>query len=69
MQRVQFSAGKALCRFCGEYVATNNLSLHIAKEHPRPGQIDKSPTLVRKRQVSSERDVDSSRFESELKTK
>ena len=49
MQRVHFSAGKALCRFCGEMVATNRLSTHIAKEHPRPGQIETSPKLVPKR--------------------
>jgi hypothetical protein len=49
MQRVHFSAGKALCRFCGETVSTNRLSTHIAREHPRPEQIDMSPTLVRKR--------------------
>jgi hypothetical protein len=49
MQRVHISPGKALCRFCGEQVSTNRLSTHIAKEHPRPGQIDMSPTLVRKR--------------------
>jgi hypothetical protein len=55
MQRLQFSAGKALCRFCGEYVATNRLSIHIAKEHPRPGPIDKSPTLVRKQPMASKR--------------
>jgi hypothetical protein len=48
MQRVYISAGKALCRFCGEQVSTNRLSTHIAKEHPRPGRIDLSPTLVRK---------------------
>jgi hypothetical protein len=55
MQRVQFSAGKALCRFCGEYVSTNRLSIHIAKEHPRPGQIDKAPTLVRKQPTARKR--------------
>jgi hypothetical protein len=48
MQRVQFSAGRALCRFCGETFSTNRLSVHIAKEHPRPGRLDLSPTLVRK---------------------
>ncbi len=53
MQRVQFSAGKALCRFCGEQVSTNRLSIHIAKEHPRPGQIDMSPTLVRQPSAAS----------------
>jgi hypothetical protein len=49
MQRVRISAGKALCRFCGEQIATNRLSTHIAKEHPRPPRTDMSPTLVRKR--------------------
>jgi BED zinc finger len=49
MQRVHISPGKALCRFCGEQISTNRLSTHIAKEHPRPGPTDMSPTLVRKR--------------------
>ncbi len=49
MQRVHISPGKALCRFCGKQISTNRLSMHIAKEHPRPGRIDTSPTLVRKR--------------------
>jgi hypothetical protein len=49
MQRVHISPGKALCRFCGGQVPTNRLSTHIAKEHPRPGPVDMSPTLVRKR--------------------
>jgi hypothetical protein len=49
MQRVHISPGKALCRFCGKRVATNRLSTHIAQEHPRPGRIDMSPRLVRKR--------------------
>lgn len=48
MQRVNISAGKALCRFCGEQVSTNRLSLHIAREHPRPARTERSPTLVRK---------------------
>jgi hypothetical protein len=47
MQQVHLSAGKALCRFCGERVSTNSLSVHIAKEHPRPARRDMSPTLVR----------------------
>jgi hypothetical protein len=55
MQRVQFSAGKALCRFCGEEVSTNRLSIHIAKEHPRPERIDMSPTLVRKEPAARKR--------------
>jgi hypothetical protein len=45
MQRIQISPGKALCRFCGQQISTNRLSTHIAKEHPRPGPIDMSPTL------------------------
>jgi hypothetical protein len=45
MQPINFSAGKALCRFCGDSVSTNQLSTHIAKAHPRP-RIDMSPTLV-----------------------
>jgi hypothetical protein len=48
MQRVYLSAGKALCRYCGEQIATNSLSKHIAKEHQRPGR-DMSPTLVPRR--------------------
>jgi hypothetical protein len=54
MQRVYMSAGKALCRFCGEQVSTNRLSTHIAKEHPRPGPVDQSPTLVRRRLVADD---------------
>jgi hypothetical protein len=49
MQPVNVSAGKALCRFCGDHVSTHRLSMHIAKEHPRPPRIDMAPTLVRKR--------------------
>ena len=52
MQSVQFSAGTALCRFCGEHVSTNRLSTHIAKQHPRPAPIDMAPTLVPKRTAS-----------------
>lgn len=55
MQRVHISPGKALCRFCGEHVQTNRLSAHIAKAHPRPGPIDMSPTLVRKRAATRKR--------------
>lgn len=55
MQRVHISAGKALCRFCGEQVSTNRLSTHIAKEHPRPGPADMSPTLVPKRATAKKR--------------
>ena len=55
MQRVHISPGKALCRFCGEQVSTNRLSTHIAKEHPRPGPINMSPTLVRKRAGAKKR--------------
>lgn len=47
MQPYHVSPGKALCRFCGEQVSMNRLSAHIAKEHPRPGRLDMSPTLVR----------------------
>jgi hypothetical protein len=47
MQRVHISPGKALCRFCGRNISMNRLSTHIAKEHPRPGQRDMAPTLVR----------------------
>jgi hypothetical protein len=55
MQRVHISVGKALCRFCGEHIATNRLSTHIAKEHPRPERIDMSPRLVRGRAAANER--------------
>jgi hypothetical protein len=55
MQRVHISPGKALCRFCGTRVATNRLSTHIAREHPRPGRIDLSPKLVPKRAVAKKR--------------
>jgi hypothetical protein len=48
MQRVHFSPGKALCRFCGEQVSTYQLSTHIAKVHKRPEQRKRTPTLVRK---------------------
>jgi hypothetical protein len=47
MQRVHISPGKALCRFCGSNISMNRLSTHIAKEHPRPGQRDMAPTLIR----------------------
>ena len=45
MQRVHISPGKALCRFCGEQVATNSLSTHIAQKHPRPPRTNLAPTL------------------------
>ncbi|MCC7010219.1 MAG: hypothetical protein IT184_15535 [Acidobacteria bacterium] len=48
MQRVYVSAGKTQCRFCGEDVAVNRLSVHIAQKHPRPGPADTRPSLVRK---------------------
>jgi hypothetical protein len=48
MQRVHLSPGKAQCRFCGEHIATNQLSLHIAKEHPRK-RTNMAPTLVPKK--------------------
>jgi hypothetical protein len=46
MQRIYLSAGKAQCRFCGEHVSTNQLSIHIAQAHARPRRTDLSPTLV-----------------------
>jgi BED zinc finger len=55
MQRVHISPGKALCRFCGQQISTNRLSTHIAKDHPRLGPIDMSPTLVRKRTGAKKR--------------
>jgi len=48
MQQFHISAGKTLCRFCGEKVSTNRLSTHIATAHPRPKRVDMRPTLVRK---------------------
>jgi hypothetical protein len=48
MQRVHISPGKALCRFCGEQIPTNSLSVHIAKTHRRPTR-DMSPSLAPKR--------------------
>ena len=54
MQRINLSAGKAQCRFCGEHVSINRLSIHIAKEHPRPAAISLSPILVRKRVAVAE---------------
>ena len=55
VQRVHISPGKALCRFCGEQVATNRLSTHIARKHPRPGRVNLSPTLVRKPAAAQKR--------------
>ena len=48
MQPTPLPDGKALCRYCGEHVAINRLSLHIAKAHPRPAPVDLTPTLVPK---------------------
>ena len=48
MQNVYISAGKALCRYCGEKISTNLLSTHITKVHARPTQ-SMAPTLVAKR--------------------
>jgi hypothetical protein len=48
MQQVHLPPGKALCRFCGLHVTINQLSMHIAKAHPRPARPDMTPTLVRK---------------------
>jgi hypothetical protein len=55
MQRVHISPGKALCRFCGEQISQNRLSTHIAKEHPRPGRTDMTPTLVRTRKAATKK--------------
>ena len=52
MQRIHISPGKALCRYCGVQVGMNDLSSHIAKEHPRPARADMTPTLVRKRRAA-----------------
>jgi hypothetical protein len=48
MQQVHFSSGVAHCQYCGEKIAVNRLSAHIAKDHPRPAIGDMSPKLVRK---------------------
>jgi len=48
MQNVQISAGKAVCRYCGESYPTKRLLTHILKAHPRP-LVDLSPKLIRKR--------------------
>jgi len=48
MQQIHFSSGVAHCQYCGERVAVNRLSAHIAKVHPRPVVGDMSPKLVRK---------------------
>jgi hypothetical protein len=45
---MNFSPGKALCRFCGEQIPMNTLSTHIARKHPRPRRTDTTPVLVRK---------------------
>lgn len=48
---MNLSAGKALCRFCGDQVPVNRLSEHISKEHPRPPKISMAPTLIRTRAI------------------
>jgi len=48
MQQVYVSSGVADCQYCGERIAVNRLSAHIAKDHPRPAAGDMSPKLVRK---------------------
>lgn len=48
MQQVYVSSGVADCQYCGEKVAVNRLSAHIAKDHPRPAGGDMSPKLIRK---------------------
>lgn len=55
MQPVFFSAGKALCRYCGESFAINALSTHVAKRHPRPVQKKLVPTLVKKAERAASR--------------
>jgi hypothetical protein len=55
MQRVHIYPGKALCRFCGRQVATNSLSVHIAKEHPRAKDASMSPRLVSKHPAAKKR--------------
>lgn len=48
MQPVFFSAGKALCRYCGESFPIHGLPAHVAKQHPRPVQEKRLPSLVKK---------------------
>ncbi len=55
MQRVNVSAGQALCRYCGANFPTHRLAAHVAKQHPRPKPASLSPTLVRKRPVDAGR--------------
>jgi hypothetical protein len=51
----RISDGKALCRYCGEHVTINRLSIHIANAHPRPAPTDMTPTLVPKPGVPKRR--------------
>jgi hypothetical protein len=55
MQRTHLSDGETLCRYCGERVTINRLSLHIAKAHPRPAPTDMTPTLVPKSRGAKKR--------------
>lgn len=55
MQRTKISDSKTLCRYCGEQIAINRLSIHIARAHPRPAPIDMRPTLVPKPAVPKAR--------------
>jgi hypothetical protein len=53
MQTVFISAGTALCRYCGEQIAQNSLSTHIATKHRRPAPRTMEPTLVKKAAAAS----------------
>ncbi len=42
------TATKTQCRYCGQLVNTNDLSIHIQDKHPRPRQQTR-PRLVKKK--------------------
>lgn len=48
MQRVYASSSKAPCRYCGEQISINSMSLHIARQHPRPARVALVPKLIKK---------------------
>jgi hypothetical protein len=51
MQRVYASSSKAPCRYCGEPISINSMSLHIVRQHPRPARVALVPKLVKKAAV------------------
>jgi hypothetical protein len=54
MAHVFISPGKAQCRYCGEAISINALSLHIAQSHRRPVRATQKPTLIRRPVAASE---------------